>query len=50
MMVDRGVPTAIARMEYRAGTSRSTLPEGQNHFVIGINRSGMDSPRRICHF
>jgi hypothetical protein len=35
--VDRDVPIAIARLEYRAGTARSTLPEVQNLFVIGAS-------------
>jgi hypothetical protein len=34
--VDRDVPIAIARLEYRAETARSTLPEVQSLFVIAI--------------
>jgi len=35
--VDRNVFIAIARLEYRAGTARSTLPEVRNFFVmIGV--------------
>jgi hypothetical protein len=39
--VDRDVPIAIARLEYRAGTARSTLAEVQNLFVIGISQNAM---------
>jgi len=34
--VDRDVLIAIARVKYRAGTARSTLPDVQNLLVIGI--------------
>jgi hypothetical protein len=45
--VDRDVPIAIARLEYRAGTARSTLPEVQKLFVIGISiRPGGRRPKK----
>jgi len=34
--VDRDVLIAIARVKYRAGTARSTLPDVQKLLVIGI--------------
>ena len=36
--VDRDVPIAISMLKYRAGTARSTFPDAQSLFVIGISQ------------